>query len=281
MKSLLKEKRSIRERLINHKVKLWYMNLNMYDSWIFSNYKSPSQRVRLLTERWFASQMYCPNCLNSRLNPAKANTKVVDFSCGYCAHDFQLKSKKNKISGKITDGAYRPMIESIQTNTVPDFFFMEYLPEEWLVRNLFLVPRFFMNTTIIERRSALSINARRKGWVGCNILFSKLPEEGRIAIVRDERVIEGVDVQKKYRALSFLDSKKYAQRGWFADVLYYMRKLDASAFDLKDMYQFEDELRKLHPENKHVREKIRQQLQILRDRNILRFDGRGKYFLLK
>jgi len=257
------------------------MNLNMYDSWIFSNYKSPSQQVRLLTEKWFASQMYCPNCLNLHLTPAETNTKVIDFSCKSCTHDFQLKSKKNKISGKITDGAYRPMIESIKTNTSPDFFFMEYLPEEWTVRNLFLVPRFFMNTTIIEKRPALSENARRHGWVGCNILFSKLPEEGRIAIVKDERVIEGADVQKKYRALSFLDSKKYTQRGWVADVLYYVRKLDARAFNLSDMYQFEDELRKLHPENKHVQEKIRQQLQILRDKHIIRFDGRGTYSLLK
>lgn len=260
---------------------LSHMDLNLYDAWVFENYKSPSQQVRLLTESWFASQMYCPNCLNLHLTPAETNTPLVDFSCNKCTHDFQLKSKKNKIANKITDGAYRPMIESIHNNTTPDFFFMEYLPEEWVVRNLFLIPRFFISTTIIEKRSALSINARRKGWVGCNILFSKLPEEGRIVVVKDERVTERADVQKKYRALSFLDSKKYTQRGWFADVLYCVRKLDASAFNLRDIYQFEDELRKLHPENKHIREKIRQQLQILRDRHILRFDGCGTYFLLK
>ncbi|MCX6777547.1 MAG: restriction endonuclease [Candidatus Micrarchaeota archaeon] len=257
------------------------MELSLYDSGVFANYKSMSQRVRLLTERWFGSEMYCPNCLNQHLHSEKNNTKVVDFSCANCSHEFQLKGQKTRISGSIVDGAYRPMIERIEANTAPDFFFMQYLPEEWVVKNLFLVPRFFMNTTIIEKRPALSINARRSGWVGCNILFSKLPEEGRIAVIKDGDVIERADVQRKYRALAFLDSKRYNQRGWFADVLYFVRKLDSTVFDLKDMYRFEDELRKLHPENMHAREKIRQQLQILRDRGILRFDGRGRYSLLK
>ncbi|HQT44628.1 MAG TPA: DpnI domain-containing protein [Candidatus Micrarchaeota archaeon] len=257
------------------------MNLNLYDAQVFADYKSPSQQARLLTEKWFATHMYCPNCLNLHLNPAKANTKVIDFSCETCTHDFQLKSKKNKISGKITDGAYKPMIEMIETNNSPDFFFMEYLPDEWIARNLFLVPRFFINTNIIEKRTALSITARRKGWVGCNILFSRLPEEGIISIIKDEKVIEMKNVQNKYLSLAFLDSKKYTQRGWFADILYYVRKLDTKAFSLGDMYQFEDDLQKIHPENKHIREKIRQQLQVLRDRGILRFDGQGTYLLLK
>ena len=257
------------------------MDLNLYDSWVFANYKSPSQQARLLTERWFGSQMYCPNCLNLRISPAETNAEVIDFSCKNCTHDFQLKSKKSKISGKIIDGAYRPMIERIEANTAPDFFFMEYLPKEWTVRNLFLVPRFFMNKTIIEKRRPLSQSAKRKGWIGCNILFSKLPDEGRIAVVRDEKVVERKEVQKKYRALAFLDSEKYTQRGWFADILYYVRKLDAKSFELSNMYQFEEELWKLHPENQHVREKIRQQLQILRDKGILRFDGKGRYFLLR
>lgn len=257
------------------------MDVDLYDAWVLANYKSHSQQVRLITERWFALQMYCPNCLNLHITPAETNAKVIDFSCKNCAHEFQLKSKKNRISGKITDGAYRPMIERIETNTAPDFFFMEYLPEEWVVKNLFLVPRFFMNKTIIEKRRPLSSTAERRGWIGCNILFSKLPEEGRIAIIKNETAIRKEDVQNKYRALAFLDSKNCVQRGWFADVLYYVRKLDAKSFRLSDMYQFASEMEKRHPENKHIREKIRQQLQILRDRHIIHFDGNGRYSILK
>jgi len=36
-------------------------------------------------------------------------------------------------------------------------------------------------------------------------------------------------------------------------------------------------LAKLHPKNKHIPDKIRQQLQVLRDHGIIEFLGRGEY----
>jgi type II restriction enzyme len=36
-------------------------------------------------------------------------------------------------------------------------------------------------------------------------------------------------------------------------------------------------LQKLHPANRHVRDKIRQQLQVLRDLGLIEFLGRGGY----
>ena len=33
----------------------------------------------------------------------------------------------------------------------------------------------------------------------------------------------------------------------------------------------------LHPDNRHVRDKIRQQLQVLRDLGLVEFLGRGRY----
>jgi len=38
-------------------------------------------------------------------------------------------------------------------------------------------------------------------------------------------------------------------------------------------------LARIHPANQHVRDKIRQQLQVQRDLNLLEFVGRGKYRL--
>ncbi len=43
------------------------------------------------------------------------------------------------------------------------------------------------------------------------------------------------------------------------------------------MYQFQDLLKMKHPENHNIQAKIRQQLQILRDKEYLRFESRGKY----
>lgn len=48
-------------------------------------------------------------------------------------------------------------------------------------------------------------------------------------------------------------------------------------FTLADVYRYEDELARLHPRNRHVRDKIRQQLQVLRDLGIVEFLGGGRY----
>ena len=50
-------------------------------------------------------------------------------------------------------------------------------------------------------------------------------------------------------------------------------------FDLDDVYAFEAQLSKLYPNNRHVKQKIRQQLQFLRDRGYLDFISRGYYRL--
>ena len=64
---------------------------------------------------------------------------------------------------------------------------------------------------------------------------------------------------------------------WEQDVLRRVRSFGGRQFTLAEMYEFEDELGAAHPDNHHVRAKIRQQLQILRDRGIVRFLGGGRY----
>ena len=48
-------------------------------------------------------------------------------------------------------------------------------------------------------------------------------------------------------------------------------------FTIEDVYAQEATLAALYPGNNNVRPKIRQQLQVLRDRGWLAFDGRGRY----
>ncbi len=43
------------------------------------------------------------------------------------------------------------------------------------------------------------------------------------------------------------------------------------------MYKFEKELYLKHPSNNNIKPKIRQQLQYLRDKGYLTFDGNGTY----
>jgi len=57
--------------------------------------------------------------------------------------------------------------------------------------------------------------------------------------------------------------------------------LGRKEFTIDDAYGFAPALSALYPENSHVREKIRQQLQFLRDHGWLEFVGRGRYRLIK
>ena len=73
--------------------------------------------------------------------------------------------------------------------------------------------------------------------------------------------------------------KEISARGWLLDIMRSIEKLGKRDFTLDDMYAFEKELSLIHPDNKHVKDKIRQQLQVLRDKGYLDFISRGYYHL--
>ena len=58
-------------------------------------------------------------------------------------------------------------------------------------------------------------------------------------------------------------------RSWTLDVLESVVSLGKEEFSNDEVYRFEDELQRKHPQNLHVRDKIRQQLQALRDLGLL------------
>ena len=63
--------------------------------------------------------------------------------------------------------------------------------------------------------------------------------------------------------------------GWMMDVLNCVNSLSSDIFTAADIYQFEAELKDKHPKNNHIRPKIRQQLQVLRDNGFVQFLGNG------
>jgi type II restriction enzyme len=69
------------------------------------------------------------------------------------------------------------------------------------------------------------------------------------------------------------------KRGWTLDVLNAIRRLGKTSFTTADAYAFTRELEQLHPDNRHVRDKIRQQLQVLRDLGLLQHIERGVWRL--
>lgn len=242
-------------------------------------YKSLSQIARVLTEDWGRRNLYCVSCKHDRLEPLRDNSRVYDYACGRCDEKYQLKSQRRPLGDKFVDSAYAPMMESIRTDRAPNLLLLHYDPVDYCAENLVVVPRFFLSASCIEARSPLSASARRAGWVGCNIVLRQLPPDGKIPVVRGRRAVKPSEVRSEYRRFRFMMEEKSELRGWTADVLKIVRDLGKKEFRLEEVYGFENELKKLHPLNTHIKPKIRQQLQLLRDRGVLEFNGGGLYRL--
>jgi type II restriction enzyme len=88
------------------------------------------------------------------------------------------------------------------------------------------------------------------------------------------------EVRRKYHRLVPLAALDMERRGWTLDVLNTLRSLSKQEFSLAEVYAFDTQLSRLHPRNRHIRPKIRQQLQVLRDMGLVEFLGGGRYRLL-
>src|SRR6267142_1585699 len=82
-------------------------------------YKSASQRARIGTESWGATNFFCPACESPRLNVAPHNTVAVDSFCPSCESPFQLKSQSKPLGSKIVHAAYSQMKRAIRADLFP------------------------------------------------------------------------------------------------------------------------------------------------------------------
>ena len=245
-----------------------------------ANYTSASQKARVITENWLATYGYCPTC-GDGLKAARANSKVFDFQCIKCNEQFELKGKRSaRTSSKINDGAYSSMMERIMEPESPHFFFLGY-DARFSVTNLLAVPNYFFQPSVIEERKPLAVTARRAGWIGCNILLDQIPEIGKIKLVQNSEIIDQEEVIKTWQKTAFLSQQKQVEtRGWTLDVMKCIERLHSDAFNLEAIYKFEPELSKIYPNNRFIKDKIRQQLQVLRDAGYIKFVSRGNYSLV-
>ena len=145
--------------------------------------------------------------------------------------------------------------------------------------------------------------------MGCNFALNRIPADARIPIVTTIKssVDDGTEclmiskpeqVRERFRRIKPLRELSVTQRGWTLDVLNIVRRITecrsrgdkaltergnqslltsspTNEFTNSDIYAFERELSQLHPDNRHIRDKIRQQLQVLRDTGFLTQPERG------
>lgn len=242
-----------------------------------AGYTSASQRARIATEAWGARNLFCCSCTADRLARQTANAHVVDFQCPECAERYQLKSQQRPIGACIMGANYGKMMDAVLANRIPNFHLLHYrLPEE-IVHDLILIPRFAISPSAVRKRRPLAATARRANWVGYVFDLTVVPDAAKIALVRAGTATPVREVRRQFAKIERVESLRPEQRGWTLDVLRCVEELPAPEFTTDDAYQFVGRLSALHPENRHVREKIRQQLQVLRDRGLLRSLGRGRW----
>lgn len=240
-------------------------------------FDSPSQNARVWTEGWVTRWLYCPNCGAANLSPYPPNQPVADFYCAACADEFELKSQKGRFGARVVDGAFRTMCERLEASNNPNLLLMNYDRARLAVTDVMIVPRHFFVREIIEQRPPLAATARRAGWVGCNILLGRVPEAGKIHMVRGGQALPKDHVLRRWRETLFLRDEPVGARGWLIEVMNCVEAIGRQEFTLDEVYAFEDRLALLYPDNRHIRPKIRQQLQVLRDRGYLDFAERGRY----
>ena len=163
------------------------------------------------------------------------------------------------------------------TDTNPNLALMSSDLARFAVTDFFFVPKQFFTPAIIEARPPLAATAQRAGWVGSKIVLRDVPESGKVWLVRGGEALGRDAVLEQWRSTLFLREEGQAARGWLIEVMKCAEALGRESFELADVYAFEDRLSALYPSNNNVRPKIRQQLQVLRDRGWLEFLGRGRY----
>lgn len=255
------------------------MNLS-FNTKIAAGYSSNSQIARILTENWVLNNSYCPSCGDLPLNEFANNRPVADFYCKTCLEEFELKSKAGKLTNTITDGAYTTMIERINAENNPNFFFLTYT-KDWSVNDFLIIPKQFFTEETIIKRPALAPTARRAGWIGCNIDISKVAESGKVFLVKNAKIIDRDVVNQSFKKTLFLRQKSTEAKGWILDIMKCIDEIRTDVFNLDEVYSFEQKLKLKYQGNNFIKEKIRQQLQVLRDKGIIEFIGRGKYKKIK
>ena len=140
-----------------------------------------------------------------------------------------------------------------------------------------IIPKQFFTSEIIIKRPPLAETARRAGWVGCNIDISKVADAGKVFLVRNAEIVNQQIVKETFNKTLFLRSKSKDAKGWILDIMTCVDLIKKETFTLDEIYKFEEKLKLKYPSNNFIKDKIRQQLQLLRDKGIIEFVGRGNY----
>lgn len=96
-------------------------------------------------------------------------------------------------------------------------------------------------------------------------------------LVKNTEVLNPNIVRESFQKTLFIRKKNQISKGWILDILKCVDSINNEKFTLNEIYKFEKNLKIKYPKDNFIKDKIRQQLQVLRDQNIIEFIGHGKY----
>ncbi len=243
---------------------------------VAATYKSAAQIARVVSEAWVASNGYCLACDTDSLKQSRANTKCTDFVCHYCGHRYELKTFRKRPSKSLVDGAYATLMARISDGSAPTLFLLQR-SDTWQIKTLTAIHSTFLTPSVVERRNPLRASALRAGWIGCNIRLDRIGPDGQVDLITDGKIVPKEQVRRVFSKFAPLAEITPKERGWTTLTLSIVRNLGKRQFSLQDLYAQENLFSECYPGNRHIRDKIRQQLQVLRDMQIIRFEQRGIY----
>ncbi len=235
--------------------------------------------ARVLSEAWFGRNGFCVACQADFLEPTANNTKACDFLCRTCGERYELKTFRRRPTKKLVDGAYAALMSQLRGGASPTLMLLER-SAAWTVSGLTAIHPIFLTPAVVEQRKPLSPTARRAGWVGCNIRLDLMGKDAAIEIVEGGVPRPREFVREEFRKFARLRELPIERRGWTTSTLALVRSLQRSEFSLAEVYAKEEYLSSVYPDNRNIRAKLRQQLQVLRDLGYLKFQGAGSYRLL-
>lgn len=250
-----------------------------FDQALAAEYASGTQKIRVMSEAWAAENLYCPQCGSRPFRRYPHNARAADLLCpnSSCGEQYELKSGR-RFGRKVVDGAYATLLQRVKSVSNPNLILLSYRYEAHSVEAVQIIPRLLFTPVAIEPRKPLSPLAKRAGWQGCNILLENIPSTGLVKVIEGGAFLPEVEVRSRWASMSFLrETLQIGERTWLLSTLRMIEGLKQKEFSLADIYSHEADFADLFPRNHHIRPKLRQQLQRLRDAGQIEFLGMGLY----
>ncbi|MBQ9874467.1 MAG: hypothetical protein IJM30_08375 [Thermoguttaceae bacterium] len=218
---------------------------------------------------WPRDFLYCPKCGGFPVSTREYVYTFHKLKCLTCDNGFEVISQFEREREKLVWGEYWSIEHRFRTNDIYDLLVLAY-SETTRIIDLSFVPRV-----------CLDFDSLGKNGVAAVIDLAAIPSQGKINLYRDGLTRDKSEVVDCYKRANFLFGDVKESKGWLMDVLYCAECLGKKEFALSELYKFVDYLKQRRPNNKNIEAKIRQQLQILRDKKYLEFTTRGNYRLLR